>query len=190
MHPDPRDILVAPGHLQGPTHQPLAKALARRAGDQAEKGDLGLARLAEIEFEHPHFNTRPVGHGKDVDLRIVDDRAQRRIVEREARPPQPLGPHPAKQQAIFGQIGRLPAHELQGHILFRHQPPQAGGRFAHFERGDHRRQIAGRQRMESGRKARAVFRNSHQLHTARGGRLIRIASILPPVLRPNSVPRS
>ena len=29
-----------------------------------------------------------------------------------------------------------------------------------------------------------------QVHTASGGRLIRIASILPPVLRPNSVPRS
>ena len=29
-----------------------------------------------------------------------------------------------------------------------------------------------------------------QLHLARGGRLIRIASILPPVLSPNNVPRS
>jgi death-on-curing protein len=38
--------------------------------------------------------------------------------------------------------------------------------------------------------ASTLLRPHSQLQTASGGRLIRIASILPPVFRPNSVPRS
>ena len=51
-------------------------------------------------------------------------------------------------------------------------------RLAHLEEGDDGRKFAVRDRLVA------------HFHFASGGRLIRIASILPPVLRPNNVPRS
>ncbi len=50
--------------------------------------------------------------------------------------------------------------------------------FAHFEEGDDGREVA--------RSNRFVT----HFHFANGGRLIRMASMLPPVFRPKSVPRS
>ena len=50
----------------------------------------------------------------------------------------------------------------------------------HLEIGDDRADLA----------VRHAIRRRISAHVATGGRLIRIASILPPVLRPNKVPRS
>ncbi len=52
------------------------------------------------------------------------------------------------------------------------------GGFAHFEEGDDCGELA----------VRDLFVAHFQ--AARGGRLIRMASMFPPVLRPNKVPRS
>ena len=111
---------------------------------------------------------------EQLDLQIADDRGELGIVHGQPREPQPARADLAEQGAVlFGSSGRT-GHSASG------DSGQGLGRrrLAHFEVGDDRGELA----VGDGRQAHAQL--------ASGGRLIRIASMLPPVLSPNKVPRS
>ena len=156
-------------------------ALAGQFWHEAEIGKLAGAGVAEIELQHPDLDAGRVSGGIHLDAGIVDDREQRRIVEHEAREPQPWRADTAEQRAIGGRGRAIPAHQPQ--------PRGRGGAErrapVHLERGDDGRELI----IGDIDQAHAVSLLA-QPQVATGGRLIRIASMLPPVLRPKSVPRS
>ena len=59
--------------------QPAAVALPGEVGDQAEERQLALAGDAEIELEHADLAS-PSRDFEQLDRRMVDDRAQARVV--------------------------------------------------------------------------------------------------------------
>ncbi len=171
VHPDALHA-GPPRPLQRLRHQPFAVPLARKLGHQAEEGQLALVRLAEIELEHAHFDAARIGGGEDRDVGIVDRADQPFIVHHQPREPQPRLADPAKQRAVSVGGRAVPLDQPEVRIGQGPQRRLPG----HLQRGDDRREL--------------VAGDGRQSHVACGGRLIRIASTLPPVLSPNSVPRS
>ena len=163
---------VAPGAGNRFGKQPAPVALPGISGDQTDKAQLARPRDAAVEFEHADRRVA-VTHFEDFHCRMIDDRAQRRVAQDQPRKPQPRRSDGAKQDAVLSRSG-MNAVKRERRRGDRH----TGRAFAHFEIGDDR-----------GELARGNVGQAHA-QRASGGRLIRIASILPPVLSPNSVPRS
>jgi hypothetical protein len=95
------------------------------------------------------------------------------VIHDQPREPQPGSADEAEQLAIGSYIGLSDPAERE-----RRGRDVRAGRLGHFEVGDDRREFRVRDRFVA------------HVHFANGGRLIRIASMFPPVLRPNKVPRS
>ena len=130
-------------------------------------------RLSKIELDHPHVPFAVLDYGVNLNPRVLDDAGEVSIVHDEPREPQPRRADQPEKVAIMFGLGNL--HSLQrersGSLV------QIRWR-RHFEVSDDGRQLT------VGDLVVAHFQ------VAAGGRLMRIASILPPVLRPNRVPRS
>ena len=164
----------APGAAQRLGHQPAAMALSGQPSNQPDERQFACADRAKIELEHARLCTAVIDHGEYLDRVVGDDFGKRAIAQGEARKPQPVGADEAEQRAIGGEVGRTEPFEAER----RGRRRSAIGRRRHLERGDDARNMPRR------------HRGLAHSQIASGGRLIRIASILPPVLRPNSVPRS
>src|SRR6185369_6523505 len=130
-------------------------------------------RLTEVELEHSNLAARLVQHDVELDLRVLDDRGQVGVIEDEAREPQPRSADQAEQLPIMlrlRDLNALQGERRSGDLMVRWN--------AHFQISDHGGEFAASESFIA------------HFHFARGGKLIRMASMLPPVLRPNKVPRS
>jgi len=164
---------LAPGALHGFLEQPAPMAEARHVRREADEGELALAVLAKIELEHSNVATVPVDDGEQLDLRILDDGRKLVVVHDQSRKPQPWRSDEAEKLAISPDVRVGDALQIE-----RRAGNSDDGPLTHFEVGHDR--------------GKFVVRHSFvtHFHLAKGGRLIRIASMLPPVLSPNRVPRS
>ena len=81
--------------------QPAAVALAGQLGNQADEGELAFVRLAEVELEHADFAAALVDDRVKLDLRVLDDRGEMRVVHDQPREPQPGRADEAEQLAVM-----------------------------------------------------------------------------------------
>src|SRR6478752_4997016 len=168
---------IAPRPPEGFCDQPAPVPLTRHLGDQADEAELALPWLTKVELEQADVRLLLILHGEDLDAGMVDDGLERLVVTEQPRKPQPARPDAAEERPIVFEHRRM-------HLA---KPQAAGGHWAvrrpmHFQEGHDRDDLAVLDRLVC--QARAYF------HRASGGRLIRMASMLPPVLSPKSVPRS
>jgi hypothetical protein len=64
-------------------------ALAGKLGNEADEGELAFALGAEVELEHADFMAFLVDDGMKLDLGVLDDLGEMRVVEGQPREPQP-----------------------------------------------------------------------------------------------------
>ena len=134
---DPVDAF-APGASHRLGEQPAAVAFTGEVRDEADEGELALARLAEVELQHAGFAAGLVEHRIKLDARVLDDLGKMSVVEHQAREPQPRRADQAEQLAVMLGLRNFDAVQRErrrgDRLLLR--------RRAHLEIGDHRRQLA------------------------------------------------
>jgi len=89
VHPHPLNAGFRPAYLQRHCHQPFAMTFARQLWHEAEKGNLALSGLPEIQLQYPNLNTALVKHGPDAHGRVVDDAQKIRVIKRKPGEPKP-----------------------------------------------------------------------------------------------------
>lgn len=148
-------------------------AFSRMFDDQSNKGELAFPCLAKIEFNHADVPPALVFDGEQFDVRVLDQNLKRLGVHDQAREPEPGCANPAEQLAVRRDVWSIELAKSQNRPRGAWQWP-----LAHLEERDDGRQFT-----------RGYGLVAHA-HFAIGGRLIRIASTLPPVFNPKSVPLS
>src|SRR6185312_1279821 len=105
---DPVDALP-PRSANRFRQKPAPVTLARQRGDQADEGKLALMWFTKIEFEDSDLAPGFVNHCIELDLRVLDDRGEVRIVHHQAREPQPWRSHQTEQLAVMRRLRNLDA---------------------------------------------------------------------------------
>ena len=89
-------------------------ALARQLGKKADEGELAFVRLTEIELHHPDFPVVLVADRTKLDVRMLDDLGEMRVVQKQAREPQPGRPNEPEEVAIMFGLRDFDAFQSQG----------------------------------------------------------------------------
>ncbi len=91
--------VVAPRARHGLSEEPAAVALPGISGNESDERQLAIAWRAAVEFEHPD-GLIAIPHFEQLDVPMVEDRAQLAIAHDQAREPQPWRADRAEQVSI------------------------------------------------------------------------------------------